>query len=263
MTGLGNPLERPPMFRRRPFRASHQRPSLLRILLRPLGLALLLVGTPAALAVWTLTSSRFALHDIEVESGERVAPEWVAQSLEPLRGRHVLLLSLPEVERLLAAHRWVQGVEVRKRLPDALVVQIVERIPVAVIRDARGLSYVDRQGRLIDSLESVEVPAALLLIEGEVGDSAAIAAAVSAVETLSARGSAIFRSVESVELLSGPDLELRVSALPFAVLIRVDRLEPAVDRFERLLPKIRSRYEGLAAVDLRFSRQLVMKFPEA
>lgn len=263
MTPSPSPLQRSPMYRRRALQTPHQRPGLLWTIVRPISRALLFVGAPAAIAVWILVSPRFALRDIQIESGERVASAWVAQSLEPLRGRHVLLLSLPEVERLLASHRWVEGVQVRKKLPNALHVRILERVPVAVVRDEQGLSYVDRQGRLIDRLEGRSVPAALLLIEGAAEESSTLAAAVAAVESLSTGDSPLFQAILEVEILTGPDLELKVAALPFAVLVRADRLQPAVANFERLLPKILDRYEGIEVVDLRFSRQIVMKFPEA
>ena len=69
------------------------------------------------------------------------------ERLAPLRGRHALLLSLPEVEGLLADHRWVEGVEVHKKLPNALVVEVLERIPVAVARHEGALHYMDHDGR--------------------------------------------------------------------------------------------------------------------
>ena len=263
MTPAGNPLQKPPMFRRRRFQASHQRPGLLRILFRPLGLALLVVGTPVAVGLWALTSSRFALSDIEVTSGDRVPIEWVVERLAPLRGRHALLLALPEVQGLLADHRWVDGVEVHKKLPNALVVQVLERVPVAVARYEGNLHYIDHDGRLIDSLGSDEAPASLLLVEGLTDRRAAVAAALTAVEHLAAGESTLFQSVMAVEILTGPDLRLEVASLPFGVFIRVDRLQPAVDNLEKLLPKITRRYDAITAVDLRFSRQIVMKFPEA
>ncbi|MDH3402291.1 MAG: FtsQ-type POTRA domain-containing protein [Acidobacteriota bacterium] len=262
MTVPGAAIERPPMFRRRRFEASHRRPSVARAILRSFGVAAAIVGIPAAVVFWVLTSPRFALRDLEIASGERVAAQWVADRLAPLRGRHVLLVSLPEIERLLATHRWVAGVEVHKRLPDALVVEVLERVPVAVLRRADGLYYVDRGGDLIDRLAQPEAPAALLLVEGD-GGPAAVAAAIDAVERLAAGGSAVFEAVERVALLTGPDVELHATRLPFAVLVRVDRLQPAVATFERLLPKILRRYEGLQAVDLRFSKQIVIRFPEA
>lgn len=263
MTPGASPLQRPPMFRRRPFHASHQRPGVWRAVRRPLILALLLVGVPAAAAVWVLTSSRFALRDIRISSGERVPPALVAESLAPLRGRHVLLLSLPEVERLLATHRWVAGIEVHKKLPDALVVEVLERIPAAILRHQGTLHYVDREGRVIDRTEEAETPTAMLVIDGAPDRRHAVADTVAAVEALATGGSPLFRTVLGVEMMPGSDLRLRLAALPFAVLVRSDRLQPAISRFERLLPKILARYDGFEAVDLRFSRQIVMKFPEA
>lgn len=263
MTPRGKAFERPPMFRRRRFKASHQRPGLLTSILRPLSVAFLVVGLPAGLATWALTSPRFALAEIEVESGDNVSRQWVAESLAPLRGRHVLLLSLPEVEALLDDHQWIAGVAVQKKLPHGLMVRILERIPVAIVSRDDGLHYVDRDGLAIDRLAGDELPAALLLIEGQTGEAAVIAAAVAAIDELAASDSSIFQAVEQIELLGGFDLKLRPIGLPFTVLLRADRLQPAVHRFEQLLPKIIHRYDGLQAVDLRFTRQIVMQFLEA
>jgi len=263
MTPVGNPAQKPPMFRRRRFQASHRRAGRVQSLIRPLGLALLLVGAPVAFGIWALTSARFALTNIEVTSGERVTQEWVLESLEPLRGRHVLLLSLPEVHGLLADHHWVEGVEVHKRLPNALVVEVLERIPVAVARHESGLAYIDHRGLLIENLEGTDAPPALLLVEGLTERRAAVRAAVAAVEQLAKGDSPLFQTVLAIEVLTGPDLKLEVAGLPFTLFVRVDRLYPAVAQFEELLPKIIRRYDALEAVDLRFSRQIVMKFPEA
>jgi len=263
MSPANSPLQRPPMFRRRRFVATHRRPGLVRNLLRPLGMALAIVGAPAALAVWTLTSPHFALADIEVESGRRVPAGWVIENLAPLRGRHVLLLALPEVERLLGGHRWVHGVQVRKKLPNSLVVEVLERIPVAVLRHGEALHYVDSEGLLIDQLESAHIPAALLVIDADPERRSAVAAAVAAIDNLAGRESKLFEAVLTAEVLTGQDVKLHLAGLPFALLVRIDRLDPAVADFERLLPKLMSRYEDIAAVDLRFSRQIVMQFPEA
>ncbi len=262
MTPMRQPLERPPMFRRRRFDASHRRPGLLAAILRPLAMALLIIGPPAVFGLWVLTSPRFELESIHIATGERVAESWVAENLEPLRGRHVLLLSLPEVEGLLAGHRWVQGVEVSKKLPGSLVIQVLERIPVAVLRSGGARHYVDRDGRVIDRIEPGAQPA-LLLIDAAPADHAAIARAVRAIEALEARGSTLFAKVEAVEVLQRADLKLTIPGLPYAVLVRPDHLEPAVTRFEELQSEIERRFDGFIAVDLRYHRQIVMRFPEA
>lgn len=262
MTPAREPFERPPMFRRRRFDASHRRPGLLRAVIRPLALALLLVGPPAVAGFWVLTSPRFELKSIQIATGDRVAEAWIAENLEQLRGRHVLLLSLPEVEGLLAGHRWVEGVEVSKKLPDALVVQVLERIPSGMLRSGGSRHYVDRSGRVIDRVEPGAQPA-LLLIDAAMTDHVAIAAALTAAEALQGRASSLFAQVEAVEVLRGADLKLTIRGLSYAVLVRPAQLEPAVTQFEELQSEIERRFGGFVAVDLRYHRQIVMQFPEA
>ncbi len=254
--------ERPPMFRRRRFDASHRRPGWIRSILRPLTLAVIIVGLPVGAATWALQSPRFELSTVRIATGERVPMEWVAENLEPLRGRHLLLLSLAEVEGLLGDHRWIDGVEVSKKLPDALVVRILERIPAAIQRAEDGRHYVDREGRRIDRVGQI-VLAGLVTIDAPVARSSAIAGAIHAIETLAARDSAMFAGIATAQLVDGTDLRVEVAGLPYDLLLRPDRLEPAVSRFLELRSRIEERFEGFSAVDLRYHRQIVMQFPEA
>lgn len=250
------------MFRRRRFVASHRRPGLWRLVVRPVLIAAVAAGAPLGAAVWLSTSPRFELSTIHIATGERVPAAWAARNLQSLRGRHTLLLSLDEVEGLLADHRWVEGVEVSKRLPDALLVEILERVPVAVVRDRGVESYVDRAGEVIDVVAPDGAPE-LLRIDAREPVAEAVATAVRTIDELRGVARRLHQRIERVELLAGSDLELRLVDRPYALLVRPGRLQPTVSRFERLQPEIERRFGDFDAVDLRFHRQIVLQFPEA
>ena len=150
MTPAVDPSEMSRGLRRRRFTAPHRRPSLPLRLLRPFAIAALVVAVPVAAGAWVLRSPRFHLQTLELSGTERVPREWIAGRVEPLRGRHLLRLSLADLESELAGHPWIAGVAMSKRLPDALAVRVVERRPAALLRRADGLFYVDAAGRPID-----------------------------------------------------------------------------------------------------------------
>ena len=62
-----------------------------------------------------------------------------------------------------------------------------------------------------------------------------------------------------VEALSDDDARLHSAALPFPLVVTAGRVEPPVRRLAELLPELRRRYPRLAAVDLRFSRRIVVQ----
>ena len=248
----------PSPFRRRRFAAPHRRRSLLVMLARPFLTALLLVGLPVAGGAWVVTSPRFLLSNIVVSGTSRVQTSEVGEALEPLRGRHILLVSLADVESRLAEHRWIEGANLRKRMPDSLVVEVQERQPVMLLRRDEGLFYVDRSGTVIDLYDPARETDLLLLSIApgarlEVGSALAVAAELDLVAPEWALG------LSEVEVLGGDDFRLFTAALPFPVLVSLGGVGKQVRKLREVLPEITRRYDRVAAVDLRFSRQIVIQ----
>jgi cell division protein FtsQ len=63
------------------------------------------------------------------------------------RGDHLVLCDTALVEAALRRHPWIQSVEVRRRLPPALEVRVVERRAAALV-DLAGLYLVDSAGEV-------------------------------------------------------------------------------------------------------------------
>jgi hypothetical protein len=276
-------------FRRRAVKPRRRSRSPLRALVRPLAGALAVVGAPLAVGLWALTSPRFALAEVVVQGTDRIPAAWVRDELAPFAGRNLLRLPLAEVDAALAGHPWIDGVEVSKRLPRTLAVAVAERRPAALVTVGGALWFADRDGRPIAPAAGGATEGLLLVSPpvgpagggaptgGATGGAAGGTAGGAGAAAVPPGGVELALGVAAqlgdvapewaaeltwVEVLSEEDARLHTAALPFPLVVRSGRLEPGVSRLAELLPGLARRYPRLEAVDLRFSRRIVLR-PQA
>ena len=257
MTPVGQGHDASRGLRRRRFTAPHRQRSLPLRLLRQLAIAVLVVAVPVGTGAWVLTSPRFHLRTLELSGTDRVERQWIGERVEPLRGRHLLRLSLADLERELAGHPWIAGVAMRKRLPDTLAVRVVERRPAALLRRDDGLHYVDEAGRLIDRYDPGAGPTDLLLVRVPAGGEDRLGVALAAAAEVARLEPAWGGQLSEVEVLGESDLRFHTAALPFALVLGVGGIEAGLRRLRRYLPEVRHHLMPAAAVDLRFSGRIV------
>jgi cell division protein FtsQ len=95
---------------------------------------------------WLTGSPRFALADVELRGARVLEQRDVVTAVRPALGENLFRLPLEAIERRLRAEPWVEDVEVSRRLPDQLVVEVDEREPIAVV-ELDGLYLVEASGR--------------------------------------------------------------------------------------------------------------------
>jgi cell division septal protein FtsQ len=254
-------------FRRRGAPPRRRRPSLLAKLVRPLVVALVLVALPLGVAAWVVSAPRFELRDLVIEKGgRRVSETWVRQALAPFQGKNLVLLSLAEVTERLERNPWIASVEVEKELPDRLEVGFSERRPVALLQRGSRLVYADAEGEPIAPVatpaELEEARRAGLLVvsfahpqlrSGGVGRALAVAGELGRVQPDWAA------KLSRIEVLGDEDFRLHTAELPFPLLVRRGEVAVKVQPLEGLLPEMLGRYPKIDAVDLRFSRRIVVQ----
>jgi len=99
----------------------------------------------------------FQVAEIHIEGNLQVTAEEVAASLNLTPGSSILELDLEAVSRRATRHPWIKEAAVRRRLPLALTVHVVERVPEAVfIADRRYLLSAD--GVILAELDSDDLP---------------------------------------------------------------------------------------------------------
>jgi cell division protein FtsQ len=246
-------------FRRRRFSAPHRRRSPLVRLLRPFLAAAVTVALPSALAAWVLFSNHFVVQGIEIHGTTRVPREWTAGAVESLHGSHILALPLEAVESELAKHPWVWQVEVRKELPDQVVVKILEKSPVALLRRGEELHYLAADGTVIDRLDSRRGPTDLPLFSGHRADQGSLQEALAALEAFHLAMPEVAKGISEVELMGQGDLRLFTSHFPFPIVVRGEDIAGGLQSLREHLTEVLEAYPAVAAVDVRFPRQIVVK----
>ena len=255
-------------FRRRGTQPRRRRKSMLLSLLRPLAMALIVVALPTGLVYWVLTAPMFRLRTVNVGGpSRRVGPAWVQQALAPLQGRNLVRLSLADATARLQSNPWIEKVEIEKELPAALRVKLAERRPVALLLSGQNLAYADTAGRPIAPVASPgeleEARKAGLLVVSFVREphpgGVGVAAALKVAAELGRVQPDWAAKLAQIEVLGEEDFRLHTDALPFPLLVTAGQVGPKVQRLVELLPELTQRYSRIEAVDLRFSRRIVVQ----
>jgi cell division protein FtsQ len=104
------------------------------------------VAIVAALMAVLIFTPLLAVRTISVEGTKMVAPAQIQSVLAPLGGRPLPLVAPDEVSRLVAPIVQIKSVRTRAVPPNTLLVTVVERVPVALVKQADGFSVVDGDG---------------------------------------------------------------------------------------------------------------------
>ncbi|MEN2745906.1 cell division protein FtsQ/DivIB [Sinomonas halotolerans] len=107
------------------------------------GVVLGVVGAILAVVVFT---PLLAVRTIAVHGTHLLTPAQVEARLEPVRGRSLALVGDEEVAALVGGLVQVKETRTRAEPPGTLVVTVVERTPVALVRQAKTLLVVDGDG---------------------------------------------------------------------------------------------------------------------
>jgi len=255
----------PERFRRRQFVAPHRQRKLLLRLARPFLAAVALVGLPSALGGWFLLSDQFAVHEVSVSNTERVSVSWAEEKLAPLVGRHLFAVDLGDVEAALADHSWVRGARLRRRPPNRLEIEILEKTPVALMAQDGVLAYLDPAGEVIgpyDARDRSIDPGELVLLSAPAGRLDLISSGLDLLDSWRRRRLPFGDGLSEISVLTSTDFRVITAALPFPIFVSSLNLAEGLVSLVRYGPQIERRLLRLSpvgAVDLRFHGRIVFQ----
>ncbi len=172
-------------------------------------------------------------------------------------GEPILGVEIGTARARVGALPWIREVTVERRLPDTLLVRIVERRPLAIWQNEGAISVVDVDGQVIDGARPQDFPELLLVVGPDAPTTAAELLAVMArTPDLSTRVTAAVRVGGrrwNLKLDDGIEVQLPEDDLGDAWRMLVD-----LDRAEQLLAR------DVQSVDLRLHDRLVLRLtPDA
>ncbi len=98
---------------------------------------------------WTCQSDLFRINKVRVKGCDHLTEEEVLQMSGVSAQDKLLSLNLKSIAESIKAYPWVQAVEVKRRLPDKLIIAIKERTPIALLK-ADKTYLVDNKGKIIE-----------------------------------------------------------------------------------------------------------------
>ena len=168
------------------------------------------------------------------------------------------LVNVSEIRQRLLQYGWVKDARVSRRLPDTLVIDIIERKPTAIWQDNSQLSLIDSEGVVLDRVAISAMPDLPLLIgPGANAQSRNLQALLKEAPTLGPqlesatwvgrrRWDLNFQSGETVALPEG-QADAKAALAKFAKL----------DKSAGLLGR------GILRIDLRIPGKMVVRLPRA
>jgi cell division septal protein FtsQ len=107
--------------------------------------------TGHCLYVYLLGDPLFRVREVEIEGYRKISKETLL-SLITLEGMpNLFTVRLKEVSKRLESHPWIDHVKVRKVFPHKILIQVVERKPIAILQ-LEELYYIDTQGVIFSSV---------------------------------------------------------------------------------------------------------------
>jgi len=156
-------------------------------------LVLTVIAAAVAIAGVSLVASRsslFHLRHLEVVGTTSLTRAEVVRLAALSSSTNVLWVDPGAVERRLESDPWVATATVSRRLPGTIRISVVERAPVAMIRDERGFTLLAADGVALSTVEADPALPEIVIVAGSSarsGDASAQAEAARAIAGL-ARG---------------------------------------------------------------------------
>jgi cell division protein FtsQ len=106
----------------------------------------------------------FTVRRVEVVGANRIDRLRVYDIALNHKDRSMAALDLDAVRAELLQYGWVADARVSRRLPDTLVIDLVERSPVAVWQNRNAYMLIDNNGRLLPGVDAATMPGLPILV---------------------------------------------------------------------------------------------------
>ena len=208
---------------------------------------------------------------IETVGNERLSRAEMIGALRGDVGRNVFSLRLEQQRATLEAMPWVERATVMRLLPDHLRASVVERTPIAFVRERGQIGLVDAHGVLLDLRQgsnggsySFPVVTGVLAADPVSVRAARMRIFADFLAAMDATGEHISAKLSEVDLSNPEDVKALIPDNGAEVLVHfgdADYLE-RYRKYEAHLPEWRSQYPKLASVDMRYDRQAVLEMQQ-
>ena len=206
---------------------------------------------------------------IEVQGNEHVTRAQLLSIFGEDVERNIFKVPLEERKAQLEQLPWVEHATVMRLLPNRLRISVVERTPVAFVRQGNHIGLVDGNGVVLNMPTNVQASMkySFPVITGiNENDPLSVRAARMKIyqrftSELDSGGEKISRNLSEVDLSNPEDVRATIPDHSSEVLVHFgeDNFLERYKKFEEHLPEWRAQYPRLSSVDMRYEQQVVLQ----
>lgn len=227
------------------------------------------------LGQYARSSPRFNIasrSDITIEGNHYASADEILNALglpvsSARKGGNIFLVSLDEMRNRVEAISWVKSATITRAFPHRLIVQVVERVPIAYVNVGGGVKLVDADGVILEKPEHGDF--AFPVIEGleaasdAAGRRARIAMYQTFTQQLAQESASTGWLVSEVDLSDAEDLKAVLIQGEDSILVHFghEQFAQRFHDFQALVPEMRQSNPKIGSVDLRYRDQVVVSSP--
>lgn len=224
------------------------------------GVAAVAMDVPAtvgAAAGEAVGEAGFRVRSVDVTGVQRMDSRPVFQIALDQKSMAMPLVDVAGIREKLLRYGWVKDARVSRRLPDTLVIDIVERQPAALWQDNSRLSLIDSDGVVLDRVKVSDMPDLPLLVgPGANAQSENLGALLGGVPTLKPQ-------LESAAWVGGRRWDLNFQSGETVVLPEGEAdAKNALAKFAKLDKSAGLLGRGIKRFDLRIPGKMIVRLPQ-
>ena len=199
----------------------------------------------------------FRVKSVDVTGVHRMASAPIFALAAGQKSTAMPLVDIAAIRQKLLGYGWVKDARVSRRLPDTLVIDIVERTPAALWQDANRLSLIDSEGVVLDKVKVSDMPDLPLLV----GPGAN--AHSNGLNLLLAEVPSLKPQLESANWIGGRRWDLNFQSGETVVLPEGDDdAKKALAKFAKLDKSAGLLGRGIKRFDLRIPGKMIVRLPQ-
>lgn len=208
---------------------------------------------------WAHLVSRagFEVKKVEVIGADRINRNRVYDIALAQKDRSMAAVDLEELRSQLMQYGWIKDARVSRRLPDTLVIDIIERTPAAIWQNAGRLSLIDETGVVLEPVTVATMPDLPLVIGPKANlrsrDLEALLAEASSLRELMAGATWVGERRWDLRFRSGETLSLPEGE---------EDAKTAIKQFAHLEGANRLLGRGILRFDMRDPSRFVLRLPQ-
>ncbi|HEY4641037.1 MAG TPA: FtsQ-type POTRA domain-containing protein [Thermoanaerobaculia bacterium] len=225
--------------------------------LSKIALAIVLVAVGLWIYQRTQSDARFAVKQVEISGAKHTPRAALASVTAGYTGTNLFRIDIARVQNDLRELKWVSRIDIEKKLPDTLRINVTERTPVALVRVGERIEYVDERGITFAELSPEVGDDDLILITGADGDE--LARAVALVRALRTSDPLLYSRISELRPIAPRGFAMFDRELGAIVYANAEDASPKWRDLYSIVKTEHIARGSLEYADLRFADRIVIR----